>query len=557
MPIGGNFRKVQSGDRLRIPAITWNNILDVVRSLQMNLAKIGAGQPTSSIDPRLTVYVRNSTGVDLIKNYNVLRIVDTVYNHADKPNDSNRQIALDGFTPNSSDNAIVITQGPVNQDKLERACISGVTLCRVLMNDSSHEWANPVNGETEYLESANTGQARILWHGFPSGDEWVGSGSGPPAGEELESGIEWAIVHLIGSNSQSSHGWCGDYYTFTSSGPISKFQEFRSMDGSFFRIVWTTVTEIPVGTWWIDAGITGYVGAPFPQFFPYDPYTVVRQNFQMFASLMQVMPDNTVGSPISGTAQGLLSAIEHIVLNGNHQYLGLGWGGSWPSSSLLAPGMPNTHCSGTVIRVTNEPIRIAWTISFRGVTVPDIEDKDQMGGIVTAAWIAYEPVDESCDPELFEQPEESGDNGESGDSSSGEESGSGMDSGPIDFCCSFGDEWPTTLEIEFERTEVFETGGGTDLTGLIVPLSFNGIQYTSGSVSGCESTFQININCSGSNIVISMSDEIGISSPSSIHCSLVDLGADPIAEIVVNLVSLTCGWPGDTQTYRLYIRIPA
>lgn len=194
---GDTDERVYRGAPFRISARTYNALMEVLRDWRKSRPGRGAAGGTNSVDPRLTVFVRNATG-SAKRALSVLAIGDVVGSPTGRKLDFNARPVFEGGTPLSSDAAIVITQEPAagsdaQGNRVVRGCVSGVTLCRVLVTDSAHEWANPVAGVNGYLKSsADAGQARILW----SGTSEISGDTG--------AGIKLCAVYLIGSKPETT-----------------------------------------------------------------------------------------------------------------------------------------------------------------------------------------------------------------------------------------------------------------------------------------------------------------------------------------------------------------
>lgn len=186
--------RVRSGSPLVIPARTWNDLMEMLRLYKRKKFSIGGMLESSLIQSKLTMLLRNGIGTDL-PIYSVLRIGGTVLDPSDDPHDTNRRPSCYGYLPAGSADPFAITQAPVYSNEIVGAMFSGIGVCRVFVHDFAHEWANPVDGVTRYLESAECGQARIL-------DLWPDAESGIGGGASGGSGVNnilMGLVHLIGA----------------------------------------------------------------------------------------------------------------------------------------------------------------------------------------------------------------------------------------------------------------------------------------------------------------------------------------------------------------------
>lgn len=193
-----NERRVNRGQKWReaFTAQWFNNVNDAVRNFKRNRGNTGGANGSSLIESNIQVFIQNNTDEVFEDLYRIVRIDESLYDVTSDPINPNSRPAFYGIVPESADDPIAILQdGVKNQEfysgsgsnplvDIVPGVIAGITLCKLKLNDENHLWANPVAGVTEYLESAETGQARILNY-YPI--EISGS-----------SDIYWAFVNLIG-----------------------------------------------------------------------------------------------------------------------------------------------------------------------------------------------------------------------------------------------------------------------------------------------------------------------------------------------------------------------
>lgn len=196
--------KVAVGDPLRINANTWNDILDMLRTYKRNRMSISGMSESALIQSKLTVLIKNGAG-GLLPVFSIVRLSDSVIDVPDDRLAVNRRPAFHGLVPISGNDSIAISQGPVPDNEYVAAVFQGVTVCRVLMEDLEHEWANPLADTVTHLISSACGQVRILqiWEDVGSGAtegvylalvqltgkvdcDDISGGSGGGAGDEIE-----------------------------------------------------------------------------------------------------------------------------------------------------------------------------------------------------------------------------------------------------------------------------------------------------------------------------------------------------------------------------------
>lgn len=201
-------RKVKPGDRMLIPAATYNSLIEMLRSYKRNKFHIGAGVPTSSVHPHHTVFVQNLTGLNLNESFKILRLSDVLLSIQDDPYTFSKRPVFGGYIPQSSNDPIAITEFPANgvvsegsvsgstvSEDIISCVVGGFTLALVRLISLTDEWANPTPGTVEYLISASTGQARIIY--------WENLNVSGLQESGMPSDIVLAVVNLIGSKAEA------------------------------------------------------------------------------------------------------------------------------------------------------------------------------------------------------------------------------------------------------------------------------------------------------------------------------------------------------------------
>lgn len=190
-------RKVAVGDPLNISAKTYNELLDMLAHHKRNRNRVNAQRVFDSIKGTAQIVVRNSSGAAR-PSFSVLRISGVVGNVSNRPHDFNNRIAVDGFTPLSTDDTFCITQEPLAASSsgrnIGKAIATGYALCKVKIDDTDNLYANPASGVTTHLVAAESGQCRIVWYGATG------------VAEDATNNIYWAIVHIIGQTAASAGG---------------------------------------------------------------------------------------------------------------------------------------------------------------------------------------------------------------------------------------------------------------------------------------------------------------------------------------------------------------
>ena len=186
------LRHVQRGQPLNIPADDWNRIVDATRAFyeqqgtRGGLATVGisgGGGRQASV-----VLVKNASGQDQNR-FAVLGIDAPIIPPGAEGNEDEfkRQVALSCVTP-TADHAgrFVVLQEPLADGAIGRACVSGVTVVRLQVENEDDPTADVADGESSHLVSGTSGNAVILWKEEEGGD-----------------GGRWAIVRIGGGGASA------------------------------------------------------------------------------------------------------------------------------------------------------------------------------------------------------------------------------------------------------------------------------------------------------------------------------------------------------------------
>lgn len=192
------MQKVMAGDALRIPAETWNTLIDTAQAFkrqQHGIRRVPQRDPLSTG----VVLVRNISGAARSR-FDVLGIAGPAIDPNDNLPQFQEQITLRGVAPTADHvGRFVVLMEPASDGAVARACIDGGCIARVQVASANDRLADCVAGQTTKLVASDAGTARILWIERPtSGYPYTG----------------WAIVQL----------GCG---------------------GSGATIVWAKITSIP------------------------------------------------------------------------------------------------------------------------------------------------------------------------------------------------------------------------------------------------------------------------------------------------------------------------
>jgi hypothetical protein len=171
------MKKIQPGDPLRIPASTFNTMIDAaedyLRRQQSRHRRPQLATPAPGV-----VRVKNTTDAP-VDRFAVLGIDEPLYGPSDNLLEFQNCFALEGVTPDASQHTgrFVILAEPLPVGAIGRGYIYGVCPVRVNVTDAEHAFADVEDGQTARLTSAQSGAAQILW-------------------AEEGTGVQWALVRL-------------------------------------------------------------------------------------------------------------------------------------------------------------------------------------------------------------------------------------------------------------------------------------------------------------------------------------------------------------------------
>jgi len=205
-------KKVKPGDRLAIPAATYNSLIDMLRAYKRDKFNLRGGQDKSTIQPHNTIFIH--TKLDSIKEaFKIFRVSGVAVDFQSDPYHFAKRPVMAAFPPETDNDNICITilpigeafpttsdpSGPVVRE-IVPAVIAGYTLALVRLNNLTDEWANPIPDNIDYLDSSpDAGTARIIYWETLDGSTLHESGlSG------LSPEVVLAVVNLIGSKFKAS-----------------------------------------------------------------------------------------------------------------------------------------------------------------------------------------------------------------------------------------------------------------------------------------------------------------------------------------------------------------
>jgi hypothetical protein len=166
-----DLKKVQSGDKLKIPASTYNAFIDAAQAVKDNNNFLSATNKNS--DSR-KVIVQNNSGGNLDK-FEILGISAPYVTPTDNETDFQNRITIVGITPDIDDHKgkFIVLQEPIPNGKIGRGILAGETIVKINVIDEDHNYAEVTDSQSGYLTSTDSGSARILWKKSGTGQVWA------------------------------------------------------------------------------------------------------------------------------------------------------------------------------------------------------------------------------------------------------------------------------------------------------------------------------------------------------------------------------------------------
>jgi len=165
------FRKVKSGDPLVIPAAAYNAMLDAAVANMRSHGK--PSQVRGEQSDR--VLVRNESGYPL-EQFEILGIDGPVFHPRNQPDAFQQTPVLRGVVPRERHKGkFVVVQEPASPGGVVRACVSGLTVARVYVENalSQPKACDIKEGHTYDFTAGTTGGASILWIEGGTGPKWA------------------------------------------------------------------------------------------------------------------------------------------------------------------------------------------------------------------------------------------------------------------------------------------------------------------------------------------------------------------------------------------------
>lgn len=250
------MQKVKRGDPLVTPAEAFNAFVDAARGFQNHQRDRGRQVLHGRLDTG-SVLIRNDSGSDR-ERFGVLGIEGPIIERVDNEAEFKQRVALRGTVPGEDHlGRFAILLEPAAAGAIVRACVDGVCVARVRMNDEAHVFADVEVGAAAQLGSSETGTARLLWI--------------EPIEDRPSVEIAWAVVRVGGGGGAAPAANAAFALITSKAGTVAPFryaatQAVMDDDGNWTQVSGGTaynnvfnVEEQGAGGQWVNPLLVGDV----------------------------------------------------------------------------------------------------------------------------------------------------------------------------------------------------------------------------------------------------------------------------------------------------------
>lgn len=166
------LRKVHNGQKLKIPAGSYNAMIDAAEYYRKQLHDVGQSSHNSALNNNI-VLIKNNTGGN-INRFSILGIGGSEIDPANE--NFQNSTAFTGNFPswaNHTNGRFVITTEPIAAGKFGHAYICGISVVLIDVIAETHYCADIIGGNTDNLQSCKLGAAIILYKQAGTGLKWA------------------------------------------------------------------------------------------------------------------------------------------------------------------------------------------------------------------------------------------------------------------------------------------------------------------------------------------------------------------------------------------------
>lgn len=178
--MGDQFRKVQQGDPLRIPAEAWNALIDLSQH-EKNNRHNQQFKDEGSIRQTTLAKVRNQTGFDLDR-FSIVALGTPIITPEDNLTEFSRQVSFQGLVPSADTGSrFGVLLEPLKNNLIGTVAIAGCVIARVSVGTFVYNAVETIAGQSGFLRSVPHGPASLVWI-------------------ESTGAIRWAVIRFDDSN---------------------------------------------------------------------------------------------------------------------------------------------------------------------------------------------------------------------------------------------------------------------------------------------------------------------------------------------------------------------
>ena len=178
--MGDQFRKVQQGDPLKIPAEAWNALIDLSQH-EKNNRHNQQFKDEGSIRQTTLAKVRNQTGFDLDR-FSIVALGTPIITPEDNLTEFARQVSFQGLAPSlDTGPRFGVLLEPLKNNLIGTAAIAGCVIARVSVGAFVYNAVETIAGQHGFLRSVPHGPASLVWI-------------------ESTGAIRWAVIRFDDSN---------------------------------------------------------------------------------------------------------------------------------------------------------------------------------------------------------------------------------------------------------------------------------------------------------------------------------------------------------------------
>ena len=160
--MGDQFRKVQPGDPLKIPAEAWNALVDLTQAYKNQQHDL-LSQTEGTVRQSNLAKVRNQTGVDLDR-FSIVALGTPIITPSANLKEFKRQVSFQGLVPNAATGSqFGVLLEPLKNNMIGTAVVAGCVITRVSTGSTTYSCAETISGQNSYLRNVPHGPASVLW----------------------------------------------------------------------------------------------------------------------------------------------------------------------------------------------------------------------------------------------------------------------------------------------------------------------------------------------------------------------------------------------------------